>query len=163
MGHLEKELGHDQLSQRQAGASCSVIVMLATAWGPKLGGINAFNTEIVKSLGILPTRNYELICVVPGPVTQELQDELRLRFHIRLVSLEREEGEFTSGSASEIIKRLDLASGPRRFLWIGHDDKSGLLALELKARATGSHAVLINHMAYAAYQSVKKGSSLSSA
>jgi glycosyltransferase involved in cell wall biosynthesis/cold shock CspA family protein len=163
MGHLEKELRHDDPSRRQAAASRSVIVALATAWGPKFGGINAFNTEIVKSLGILPTRNYELICVVPGPMTQDLQEELRLRFHIQLVSLEAEEGRFASGSASEIIKRLDVAREPRRFLWIGHDDKSGPLALELKALVTGSHAVLINHMAYAAYQSVKTGSSLSSA
>jgi glycosyltransferase involved in cell wall biosynthesis len=143
--------------------SGAVLVTLATAWGPKFGGINAFNTEIVKSLGILPTRHYELICVVPGRATQELYDELLLRFHMQLVSLEATEGEFARGSASEIVRRLDAASEPHRFIWIGHDDKTGPLALELKSLATGSHAVLINHMAHGAYQSVKKGSSLSAA
>ncbi|MHB0972050.1 MAG: hypothetical protein ACYC7A_14060 [Thermoanaerobaculia bacterium] len=68
--------------------SGSVIVALATAWGPKFGGINAFKSEIVKSLGILPTRHYELICVVPGPTTRQLQEELRLRFSMQLISLE---------------------------------------------------------------------------
>jgi cold shock CspA family protein/glycosyltransferase involved in cell wall biosynthesis len=159
MGHLEKAYWNHDLLRPQTSPSCSVIVALATAWGPKFGGINAFNTEIVKSLGILPTRNYELVCVVPGPVTQDLRDELRLRFHIQLVSLEWREGEFTDGSALEITKRLDVASEPGRFMWVGHDDKSGLLALELKSLVTGSHVVLINHMAYGAYQSVKKGSS----
>jgi len=140
-----------------------VIVALATAWGPKFGGVNVFNTEIVKSLGILPTRHYELMCIVPGPVTQELQEELRLRFHIQLFSLDAGEGEFAKGSASEIVKRLDVANKPHRFIWIGHDDKSGPLALELKSLVTDSHAVLINHMAHGAYQSVKKASSLSAA
>src|SRR5713101_3780443 len=87
--------------------SGAVLVTLATAWVPKLGGINAFNTEIVKSLGILPTRHYELICVVPGRAAQELYDELLLRFHMQLVSLEATEGEFARGSASEIVRRLD--------------------------------------------------------
>ena len=29
------------------------IISLATAWGPKFGGINAFNTELLKSIGML--------------------------------------------------------------------------------------------------------------
>jgi len=161
MRPVEKELRHDNLSRELVRAAGSVIVTLATAWGPKFGGINSFNAEIVKSLGILPTRDYELICVVPGPVTRELQEDLRLRFHIRLVSLEAEDGEFANGSASEILKRLDVASEPHRFIWIGHDDKSGSLALEMKSLASGSYAILINHMAHSAYQSVKKGNSLS--
>src|SRR4051794_39759477 len=94
------------------------IVALATAWGPKHGGINAFNSEIVKSLGILPTRRYELICTVLGPVTQELEDELRSQFHVQLVSLETED-------PSEIVKRLEATREPHRFIWIGHDDKTG--------------------------------------
>jgi cold shock CspA family protein/glycosyltransferase involved in cell wall biosynthesis len=141
----------------------SVIVTLATAWGTKFGGINAFNAEMVKSLGILPTRHYELICVVPGPAAQDLREELRLRFHIRLVSLEAEEAAFVKGSASEIVGRLNVGSEPSRFIWIGHDDKTGPLALELKSLVGGSHAVLISHMAYGAYQAVKTGSSLSAA
>ena len=137
-----------------ASSTDSVIVALATAWGPKYGGINAFNSEIVKSLGILPTRRYELICAVLGPVTPELQEQLRLRFHVQLVSLEEE-------SASEIVTRLDAAREPHRFIWIGHDDKTGPVALELKSRAPGSRAVLINHMAHGAYQSIKTGNSQS--
>lgn len=133
-----------------------VIVALATAWGPKFGGINAFNSEIVKSLGILPTRRYELICAVPGPVAQELQEELQLQFHVQLVSLEEE-------SASEIARRLDAARAPHRFIWIGHDDKTGPMALELRSRTPGSRAVLINHMAHGAYQSIKTGTSQSAA
>ena len=94
------------------------IVALATAWGPKFGGINSFNTEVVKSLGILPTRNFELICIVLSLHSGELQEDLRLRFHIELVSLEAEDGGFADGSASEIIERLDVASDPDRFIWV---------------------------------------------
>jgi glycosyltransferase involved in cell wall biosynthesis len=127
------------------------IVTLATAWGPKFGGINSFNTEIVKSLGILPTRDFDLICVVPGPVPRELIDECQRRYGVDLIP--------TGGNdtAAEVICLLGAMTQPERFLWIGHDDKTGPLALELKHLATGSRAVLINHMAHGAYQSIKQG------
>jgi cold shock CspA family protein/glycosyltransferase involved in cell wall biosynthesis len=160
---FDKEQLYDNLSRGRVTASDSVIVTLATAWGSKFGGINAFNTEIVKSLGILPTRHYGLICIVPGAATQALQEELRLRFHIELLALDAVEGRFSSGSASEILNRLGAANEPHRFIWIGHDDKTGPLALQLRSLATGSHAILINHMAHGAYQAVKKGSSLGAA
>ena len=135
-------------------SSKSTIVTLATAWGPKFGGINAFNTELVKSLGILPTRNYDLICVVPGEASLGLVDECKLRFGVELVFV-------VELDAAEIERRLDATSQSERFFWIGHDDKTGPLALELKSLAPGSRAVLINHMAHGAYQSVKKGRSQS--
>jgi len=43
-------------------ASGFVIVTLATAWGPRFGGINAFNTEIhergIQCLGLVPLRGW---------------------------------------------------------------------------------------------------------
>jgi tetratricopeptide (TPR) repeat protein/glycosyltransferase involved in cell wall biosynthesis len=131
----------------------TTIVTLATAWGTRFGGINAFNTELVKSLGILPGRDYDVLCIVPGTVPQELIDECTLRFGVGLVT--------TKGplAAAEVIRILDATTHPERFLWVGHDDKTGPLALDLKQLAPGSRAVLINHMAHGAYQSIKKGHS----
>jgi glycosyltransferase involved in cell wall biosynthesis len=132
-----------------------VLVALATAWGPRFGGINAFNAELLKSLGILPGRDYELVCVVPaGAETQERIDECRLRFKVDLRCID---------GAAEIIQQLGATNEPERFVWIGHDDKTGPLALELKALAPGSRAVLVHHMAHGAYQSVKKGISAGAA
>jgi hypothetical protein len=140
-------------------SSGRVIVTLATAWGPTSGGLNVFNCEVVKSLGIIPMRDFELICVVPGHVPQELRDELRSRFHVEILSLESEENAFSDRSAPQIVERLNAVHAPHRFLWIGHDDKSGPLALELRSLTPGSHAIAINHMAHGAYQAVKKGTS----
>lgn len=130
-----------------------VIVALATAWGARFGGINAFNTEIVKSLGILPERDYDLFCVVPGAAPKEQIEEC-LRFGVELRGID---------GATGIVRDLDATVEPERFLWVGHDDKTGPLALELRQLVPGSRTVLINHMAHCAYQSVKKGNSVSSA
>ncbi len=40
------------------------LVSLATAWGPKFGGINTFNFELLKSLGIQPRRDFDLYCAM---------------------------------------------------------------------------------------------------
>jgi glycosyltransferase involved in cell wall biosynthesis len=139
----------------------SSIVALATAWGPRFGGINAFNTELVKSLGILPERGYDLICVVPGGSTPESLEDCH-RYGVRLLSLGKERDEFDDNDAATIIGLLDVKNQTQTF-WIGDDDKTGPLALELRHFAPGSRAALINHMALGAYQAVKKGMSLSTA
>ena len=37
------------------------LVAVDTAWGTRFGGINAFNSELLKSLGVMPERNFEVI------------------------------------------------------------------------------------------------------
>jgi hypothetical protein len=130
-----------------------VIAALATAWGPRFGAIDAFNTELVKSLGILPERDYDLVCIIPGTATQEeIEEGRRFGADVRGIN-----------GAAAIVRDLAVDAEPDRFVWIGHDDKTGPLALELRQLAPGSRAVLINHMAHGAYQSVKKGESASAA
>ena len=85
-----------------------VIVALATAWGPRFGGINAFNTEMVQSLGILPERDYDLFCVVPTPEPPEQIEEIRVRFGVELRSID---------GAAEIIRLLGAGNEPDRFIW----------------------------------------------
>jgi hypothetical protein len=88
-----------------------VIAALATAWGPRFGGINTFNTELVKSLGILPERDYDLICVIPGTATQEEIEDCR-RFGVELRGI---------GGASANRFSAGCWSGPRprRRWWRG--------------------------------------------
>jgi len=52
------------------------LIALATAWGPRFGGINTFNTELVKSLGIYQGRSFEVACVLPRVRAEDAQDAL---------------------------------------------------------------------------------------
>lgn len=62
------------------------LVILATAWPPKFGGINAFNEELDRSLGVKPYRAYELICVVPRATEVEIAEAARSCW-VRLAAL----------------------------------------------------------------------------
>ena len=53
------------------------LIALATAWGPRFGGINTFNTELLKSLGIYQGRGFEVACVLPRVSAEEAKDAER--------------------------------------------------------------------------------------
>ena len=125
------------------------LVLLATAWGPKHGGINAFNVELARSLAILPERNCNLFCVVPLATEEEIADAHRDR--VRLVSLDAatpSDGTFGVDRAAAIVDRISAAECLLdRIVWIGHDDKTGFLAIALRDACTGSKALLVHLMA----------------
>jgi len=58
------------------------LVSLATAWGPKFGGINAFNVELLKSLGIQPRRDFDLYCAVLDADAQIQADASRYKVEL---------------------------------------------------------------------------------
>ena len=131
---------------------------MATAWGPKFGGINAFNEELTRSLGVKADRAYELICVVPRATETEVAIAAR-SCHVRLVVLGEvtKDGELPAVMAAQVLRALNLSVQQQsRAVWVGHDDKTGPLAIALPDRCVGSKAVLIHHMAFGAYQDFKK-------
>ncbi|MDR0226463.1 MAG: hypothetical protein LBI66_08580, partial [Burkholderiaceae bacterium] len=134
------------------------LVVLATAWGPRYGGINAFNVEWVRSLGIAPRREYQLICVVPHADAADQEDARR--HHVSLVSLGNDAPDLPADKADSVLAAVrsesSVALDSGTVLWFGHDDKTGALALALRAALPGSRAVLVHHMAFRAYQDVKK-------
>ncbi len=134
------------------------LVALATAWGPRYGGINAFNVEWVRSLGIAARRDYQLICVVLQADAADHEDARR--HHVRLVSLGHLTSDLPVNQAGPVLAAVRSASSVEldscAVFWLGHDDKTGGLALALRQALPGSCAVLVNHMAFRAYQDVKK-------
>ncbi len=138
------------------------LVILATAWGPKFGGINAFNEELTRSLGIKTDRDYGLICVVPRATDAEIAEAAH-SCKVRLVALGEvtKDGELPADMAAQVLSALKLSAQKQsRAVWVGHDDKTGPLAIALRDKCAGSRAVLIHHMAFGAYQDFKKSNSL---
>jgi hypothetical protein len=137
------------------------LVILATAWGPKFGGINAFNEELTRSLGIKADRAYDLICVVPRATEVEIAEAAH-SCSVRLVVLGdvTKDGELSADMAAQVLGALNLSAQQQsRAVWVGHDDKTGPLAVALRDVCVGSKAVLIHHMAFGAYQDFKKSNS----
>lgn len=138
------------------------IVALTDAWGTRFGGINAFNTGLMKALGTSQGRQFEIVCAVHDIDSAERED-VWTQYSIRVVAtgLSTED---VSDTALEKWRTLVGSTGdsPDAFqgtVWLGHDDKSGPLAIALRNRF-GGKAILIHHMAHGAYQAFKKGNSV---
>ena len=135
------------------------LIALATAWGPRFGGINTFNTELLKSLGIYQGRGFEVACVLPRVSAEEAKDA-QDSCSLTLLGLNRPDDEFDPATLNHDLKQILAARGWQHPIWLGHDDKTGPLALQLRD-ALGGRAALVHHMAHGAYQGFKKGSSVS--
>ena len=134
-----------------------VVVSFATAWGPKFGGINAFNVEFVMALGMQPERIFDLACVVLKADQSDI-DEAR-KYGVELIALERAGDDYPPVLPTPVLKRLVALAGSRPCILIGHDTKSGEVALRVRDDIADSRAVLIHHMAFGAYADFKKGDS----
>lgn len=137
------------------------IIILATAWGPKFGGINAFNQDFVLGLGTyvapasVPERT--VFCLVPRCTTEEIAEAKKR--NVCLVEVPEAQGSepaFEAIAATVLAKHEDLpALGPHDF-WVGHDVITGRAAITA-ANASGSKAALIMHMNFGAYKQAQDG------
>lgn len=134
------------------------IVLIATAWGPRYGGINAFNYDLACALGILLKNAYldfQAVCLVAEAGPADEQDAAK--HGVQLVSLELPPSqkplgdEHTERAVAHLNMRLPGFT-PAHI--VGHDATSGALALSL-AKAIGGVPSLIHHMDYRAYEGFK--------
>jgi predicted ATPase/glycosyltransferase involved in cell wall biosynthesis len=118
------------------------IVFLSTAWGPRHGGINAFNTDLSEAVASLTAGRLRVICVVPAATGDEVGDAAA-----RGVELVPFDGDPAA---------LAEASAPwgKVLWWIGHDVVSGRAAVAAAA-ASGSSAAVVQHTNYASYGVIK--------
>jgi hypothetical protein len=133
------------------------LVLLATAWGPRFGGLNVFNVELARSLN-LPRRAYQLVCVVASASSVDIEDANR--HGVLLAPLFEMDNEVDMGS--ELVGLVRAKITPllgMPCIWIGHDTKTGPLALALRERSNGDKSIIVHHMAFGAYQDHKKGDS----
>ncbi|HMH53619.1 MAG TPA: glycosyltransferase family 4 protein, partial [Candidatus Acidoferrum sp.] len=131
------------------------LVALATAWGPKQGGINSFNYDFVKALGVAFHDAVAVYCVVPNPTDDEIRDA-RNAF-VTLVRLQNppQSEALESVHAAEIVRCLSGVVDADT-VWVGHDLFTGEAAVEAAAQ-THSQAAVINHMSYLAYKAFQSG------
>lgn len=133
------------------------IVLLATAWGSRHGGINVVNMELTRALAGVLGDEGRVVCVVPHAEDGDVEDVEKSG--ARLVSLglapDKLPDCFDPGWIDGVEKRL-RAAGVGSIDWcIGHDAISGAAANIMKRSGGARGSAVISHMSYADYQGVK--------
>ncbi len=127
------------------------IVILATTWGSKHGGLNAFSTRLCKALPSVVS-NVSIYCVCMTASKNDIADAEA--FGLKLVQLGISESEVRPEWAQQIVSLLRDTHKIEVLWWIGHDIKTGELALQCKNISEGKFGVIM-HMSYGSYAYVK--------
>lgn len=119
------------------------IIFIATGWGSQYGGINSFNYDLCISTAKLLEGYYQIICVIQDtnfslPSTEGLPKNLYfVKSHVE-------------ESSTRIIRNIENETRGEPELWIGHDVKTGNIAIEC-AKKTNKKSAVFHHMNYQAY------------
>jgi glycosyltransferase involved in cell wall biosynthesis len=128
------------------------IVIIADNWGPVEGGINSFNMDFTMALGRFLKDKVRVICIVKSAIASLPRPD-RDNDNIELVELSNlgEEYEFDYQAIESVVSCLYNLKLDGNFVWwVGHDVRTGPIALELKKKLGGKLA-LIHHMSYESY------------
>lgn len=131
------------------------ILLLATAWGPKYGGINSFNQDFALGLGTNLLGKGRVFCAVPHATEDERRHAEK--GHVTLVSINKppDVDRFDASWSFDLSARLRRESSVERIdYWVGHDVLTGEAAIQ-GAQLSESLSALIMHMSYISYQSIK--------
>lgn len=135
----------------QADCGLETILVVATCWGVRYGGINSFNLDFCASLVSKGAKKYKVICIVPtdSDIIEETGD-------VEVVYLRTDGGNaffsFDRRLALDVLKIF----GPIHYV-IGHDLITGNFCCDL-ANDLNAKSVVFCHMSYAAYYSMMNSS-----
>jgi len=132
-----------------------LIVIIVPNWNYTDGGVNSFNFDFTKALGIA-CRNtiYDVVCVSIKTALAPLVDEAKEN-NVTVLSANCEDG-YVGFEDFETIKELITAFGERDFTYyIGHDAFTGSISNLLARKHSASCSIVFHHMDYSSYHSIK--------
>lgn len=132
------------------------IVVFATAWGPRFGGINAFNADLCAGLRQVVDDETEIVCVLIGPSAAEgttfadwTREAAGVGVALRFLACPSEKTEPTTELLKE-LKSKDIAAS----LYVGHDLFTGPWAVAL-GKELERPSMVICHTAPALYKALQ--------
>jgi len=129
------------------------LVFIATAWGPKYGGINSFNAELCKAFPtILPKTSYTIFCFCDEVSGKDM--EYCKNNGIQLYQIDKDEKDEYE-QAAEIISTIKKNGNFEVAWWFGHDVITGDLAKYCKDLASKGQLAIFHHMNYLGYSGFK--------
>lgn len=133
------------------------IVFIATSWGSKQGGVNAFNMDLVRGVGKI-RRDLNVVCVVKNAPFEDILSARNDSVHIISLGLDPDTA-FETTDARLIIAALRECDIDKPQIVVGHDVLTGLVARAI-VEEIGGRLALIHHMSYVHYQLYKNGRSI---
>ncbi len=132
------------------------IILYATAWGPRHGGVNAFNRNLAVALAGLPEGRGRVFCAVAGEIDEVARADAMAN-NVELIAIAPGQDETFPLAGTKSVKAF-LADrlADARTLHIGHDSVTGAAANHARTAMPGE-SLVIHHMNYEAYQGVKAG------
>jgi hypothetical protein len=131
------------------------LVAFATAWGPKFGGINAFNMDLLQAIAAAHWQWLRVICVVAACDEADIQTALT-QDQVTLINLGLSTGAMGHEHVPLVKSKLD-ALDLSDTVWLGHDRITGAIANAMAADH-GGRSALIHHMSYDHYESFAENS-----
>lgn len=123
----------------------NVFVFIVDDWGFSKGGINVFNRLLCEAMGAL--KYVKVICVAQN-ITAEKEVNAKIK-GVELLNVSCLDFENANAIVSLLKKKIDTEIS--KLVFIGHDVKTGDIALKCKAHLPDSKCAIIHHMAYAEY------------
>jgi hypothetical protein len=133
-------------------------MLLATAWGPKYGGINAFNMDFAIGLANCLSDRGKVFRAAFSPTLEDIAAANKK--HVRLLEIDRpvDSPTYDPSWAWNVWRKFqEKCPGERIYWWVGHDVTTGHAAVEGPVVASHGRSALIMHMNYADYQAYKAG------
>ncbi|MFP8777794.1 tetratricopeptide repeat protein [Hydrogenophaga sp. RWCD_12] len=127
----------------------------ATAWGPKFGGINAFNMDLLQAIAAAHWQRLRVICVVAACDEADVQTALT-QDQVTLINLGLSTGAMGHEHVPLVKSKLDALDFSDT-VWLGHDRITGAIANAMAAEY-GGRSALIHHMSYDHYESFAESS-----
>lgn len=135
------------------------LYLISNAWGPRFGGINAFNTDFAKHLGLALGRRLKVGCIVLEADDKAIADAAEHQVDLIPIGPSPDHDRFDHARAHDILAALKARHLPTDgTCWIGHDILTGDVASRMAAVARNATVVLIHHMSYVRYQGYKHAS-----
>ena len=137
------------------GKSNNIVVVLATAWGSRFGGINSFSTDLSCSLGRVLSE-HTVVCVCADASDADTREALT--WGVKLLAIPVTD--FGQAGKADTVAELIVNTLTQRSFgdvvwWIGHDCFTGPLAVACAKRRKGSRCAVIMHMSYDDYSYIK--------
>jgi hypothetical protein len=135
------------------------LIAFATAWGPRFGGINAFNIDLLKAVAAAYWQPMDVFCMVADCTVEEIE-VAKTQYLVNLVKLDLLDGKIGAEHEPLVWSKLQAAGcspASDRTVWLGHDSITGAVA-NASAKARGGRSALIHHMSYARYESFSENS-----
>src|SRR5437016_1234795 len=128
-------------------------MLLATAWGPKHGGINAFNTDFAIALAEVLGSGGKVFCSAFRPSAEEISSAREKNVHLISIDRSVDSPSYDKTWALDVWRAFSTANPTSRIdWWVGHDVTTGWAAVEGPIVGACGQSALIMHMNYADYQ-----------